>query len=415
MKSMGASFLQACSRILRVFAGPLHRNTFYIATSKLLNTGAGFVFWVLAARFYQIGEVGIASVMISTLGLVMMFSRFGLDYSVVRFLPCGNKTKVFNTCLWITTLSAFMFAVIGGSLLSLMSSDTTILASFGAIIIFAMIATAESMALVSGNALNGLRKSRAYFLTNAFLMSRILCLFLLVGIGALGIVGSIGIAYAITGILSLIVLSRYLHLKFAIDRAFLRDSFRFSSMNYVANVLFNATTLTLPILVLGMTDETGAAWYFVSFSVAGLLLVVPDSLSMSVLVEGSHGVNLSICAKQAATTAMLVLIPASACFWFFGRNLLALFGNQYVDATELLRILAVTSPLVALYLIYISIQNVRYRVMSLVKTNLARFISIITLSYILVGQMGVIGVGYAWLITHVGLAVLVMSVFRHRI
>jgi hypothetical protein len=56
-----------------------------------------------AARIYSIEDVGITTALISSLNLITLFSLFGFDYSLIRFLPISNNRKVYNTCLVITS------------------------------------------------------------------------------------------------------------------------------------------------------------------------------------------------------------------------------------------------------------------------------------------------------------------------
>lgn len=91
---------------------PLYKNSFFIMLTSIASAGFGFIFWMLAARLYSIEDVGVATALISSLGLVILFSRLGLDFSAIRFFPEKDKSKVFNTCLSITTIAAVVVGVI---------------------------------------------------------------------------------------------------------------------------------------------------------------------------------------------------------------------------------------------------------------------------------------------------------------
>lgn len=91
---------------------PLYKNSFFLVLSRVFNVACGFFFWMLAARLYSINDVGLATALISSLGLVILFSRLGLDFSLIRFLPLTDKSKVFNTCLIITTIASFIVGII---------------------------------------------------------------------------------------------------------------------------------------------------------------------------------------------------------------------------------------------------------------------------------------------------------------
>jgi len=66
-------------------------------------------------------------------------------------------------------------------------------------------------------------------------------------------------------------------------------------------------------------------------------------------------------------------MPTVLLIYLFGNFLLGLFGKDYVEALELLRILASSSFFVAVYSLFIPIQNMKTRVGSIVKLNLLGF------------------------------------------
>ena len=98
------------SRILiklpEVLKDHLYRNSIFLVMSRILNASVGILFWVIAAKLYSVTEVGMATVLISSLGLVMLFSRFGFDLSIIRYIEIADKNKVFNTSLIITTVAS---------------------------------------------------------------------------------------------------------------------------------------------------------------------------------------------------------------------------------------------------------------------------------------------------------------------
>ena len=71
----------------RHWKDPLYRNSFFLIISFVLNAAFGFIFWIIAARFYSNDDIGIASALISSIGLLVLLSGFGLVDSIIRYLP----------------------------------------------------------------------------------------------------------------------------------------------------------------------------------------------------------------------------------------------------------------------------------------------------------------------------------------
>jgi len=53
---------------------PLYRNSLFMAFTSVFNAGCGFFFWMIAARLYTVEQVGLATALISALGLVVLHS-----------------------------------------------------------------------------------------------------------------------------------------------------------------------------------------------------------------------------------------------------------------------------------------------------------------------------------------------------
>ena len=57
---------------------PLFKNAYFPMFSSLTSAGSGFFFWLIAARFYSTADVGLASAIISAMGLISMLSLLGI-------------------------------------------------------------------------------------------------------------------------------------------------------------------------------------------------------------------------------------------------------------------------------------------------------------------------------------------------
>jgi len=82
---------------------PLFKNAYFLMFSSLTSAGSGFFFWLIAARFYSTADIGLASAIISAMGLISMLSLLTFDISLVRFLPeREDKKEPINSCLTIS-------------------------------------------------------------------------------------------------------------------------------------------------------------------------------------------------------------------------------------------------------------------------------------------------------------------------
>jgi O-antigen/teichoic acid export membrane protein len=83
----------------------------------------------------------------------------------------------------------------------------------------------------------------------------------------------------------------------------------------------------------------------------------------------------------------------------------------YAESLDLLRIYALSSFFIVIHLMFVPILNVKLMVGRNIELSLLRFVVLLGLSYLFIIKFGLIGVGYAWMISHaiLCLGIVVMS------
>jgi O-antigen/teichoic acid export membrane protein len=279
-------------------------------------------------------------------------------------------------------------------------------------LLFLVFALMNSVVAITGNAFIAMRRGGQYLIQNAVIAARIPLLIPLVFLGGYGIFSSVGLAYLIAAVLALIVMHRSIGVDFRVDKPFLRKSLSFSLGSYASNILSSAPVLVMPILVLGLAGEAEAAKYFIAFAVGHLVLIIPDSFSTTLFVEGSHGESLKRTVKTAAIATYGLLIPAIILISLFGGTLLGLIGDEYQEASQLLTLIALSAVAYTVCALFISIQNVRMKVASVVRINVLRSSLLLGSSCYFVFAYGIIGVGYAWLLTYGTICIVIGVIAR---
>lgn len=390
----------------------LYKNSFFIILTRVLTVVTGFAFWLVAARLYSIENVGLATALFSMSTLILQFSTFGLENSVIRFFGSYDRSKVINTSLIVTTGSAVVFGLIYILLAGVISPELSFVQTpvYGTIFLFFVIIS--SIVLITGSAFVGMRKAEYSLAQNIVLISRIVLLVPLLYLGAIGILSAIGIAYVLVCILVFYQLGKFVRFGWDVDYGFLKKYLSFFSGNYVANMLYNATYTVTPILVLDILGQAEAAKYYIAFTIGTFFFQIPYAIGTSLFVEGSHGESLRKNVVRALTIIYAILIPAVIFIYFFGSSILAFFGKNYVESTELLKIIAFSSFFYAIYALMIPIQNVRMKVKSVVALNLVLFTLFAGLSCIFLVRFGIVGVGYAMLSTYFIMACIIVSIVK---
>jgi len=392
---------------------PFYRNSIYIALGRYSDVGFGFLFWALAARTYSVGEVGIATALISSLGLVMTFSHLGFDTAIIRFMPSHDPSRVFNSCLWITSLTAIIVSIIYLAAIEQISPEIAFIRNYA--LLFILFVIVNSVTYITGNALLAFRKADFKLIQNLIMGVRLPLLLPLVFFGSLGVFYSFGFANLAAAVFALLAIRSYVTLSPHIDWEFTRKTFSFSSFNYLANLFLNIPTYIMPIVILNLLNPENAALYYVAFAIGNFVLIIPHAMSTSFFVEGSHGIKLREGVYRNLAGTYAILFPAVLGIFLLGDHFLRLFGEEYLAAFDLLRIIAVSSLFVTIHHLFTSLQNIRLKARAIMVMNLIRFILLMGLSYIFLTWFGVIGAGYARLITYILLTIgIVVFVWRQK-
>lgn len=394
------------------FKKPFYQSSCYIFLSSTFSAVIGFIFWALAAKLYDPATVGIATSIISLIGLLIIFSKLGFDYSLVRFFPQGNKAEMFSTALLITTGTIVTLGLIFVNFLIDFFPEYGLLCNNS--LLFIGILIVYSVTAISGMSFVAIKRSDCFLIQNLFTGLRIAFLFLFAGFGSLGILASFGISFMLASTYSIAKLISFNIGITKISVPFLRDTLYFSFGNYLTDLLYQSQNLALPIIIIYLMDASSAAYYFIAYSIASILFMVSYAVSTSLLVEGSHGENL----KQKVREALFLIYPVLLCIflliYLLGGKVLVLIGSDYGAATELLHLIAASSFFSALFFVYQSIKRVKKEMLSSIVLNGLALI-ILSISCIMFTPIyGITGIGYAWLLSSAIICIIVSILLMHE-
>ena len=380
----------------------LYKNSSLIILSKMVVAASGFIFWIFAARLYPIEDIGLASALLSLIGLISLFSDLGLTTSLIRFFPVFEKRAIFNTCLIIVTIASLIIGVISLGIVILIypaSTMSSFIQNQYNDIYFLLFAIFNSVLCVCENTFFAMNKIKYYLYDSLILASRIPLLIPLAYLGSFGIFYSFIWAYILAILFIVLVLNSLIGI--SVNIPFLKASFKFSYQNYISNCLFTAPKLLMPLIILHLLGESEAGKYYIAYAIGSLILMIPEGLGISLFVEGCNSTNLKSNVMKTLIATYIILIPISIFCFIYSNTILEFFGKNYAESNALLRIFIISSFFVTIHTIFIPIQNIRMKTDSVIKVNLLRFIVLSVLSFFFIMKFGIIGAGYAWIITYI--------------
>lgn len=386
----------------------LYRNAVYLASGTAVSSIAGFVFWIIAARFYPAEAVGLGSAIISALGLLAIFSELGLEIGLIRFLPGAGKdgNDMMNSCFTLSGLASVAVALIFLAGLRFWSPALLVVRQhpifFTAFVVF-VVATALQP-LVSGVFLAKLN-TKFIVIVNAIAGSLRIALvpvFAMFFTNAFGLFVSTGLAVAIAFLFAAFwflpkVQNGYRPFP-KIEKRVLNELNHYAAGNYVARILLQMTPYVLPLAVLNILGAEMNAYFYIAWMVAVIFQVIPSSISNSLFAEGSNDeASIRNNTAKALKFTFLLLLPLILLILIIAGKLLLLFGQAYSDnAALLLRIVVVAAIPWGINYLYVSIERVRKNIKSIITVAAVATCLSLGLSYLLMLRMGLVGVGIGY-------------------
>lgn len=407
---------------VRSLRSSLFASSLYLIAGNVVNAAFGFLFWAGAARLYDPREVGLAAAAFSAIGLLGMVSTLGLDYAMIRYLPHAEDPQgIINSSLTIGTSAALVLSLVFVEGLGVWSPvlrpSQTNLAFVAALVIGTVLTTL--MGLLGSVFLTRKRADLILAQSSIFGATKVVCAVVLAAVGRpIGLIGAwvLGLGAAVgCGLAAFLpgVENRRHQLRPAVSRAVVNEMAHFAFANYISTVLWSAPTFLLPLLVANIAGSEANAYFYVAFSISGLLSVIPTAVSLSLFAHGSHDESELVRLTLASLRFSLVLLVVAVGLVFMvGGKLLLIFGKAYsVQATRLLWVLALSAIPIAVNSLYFSVRRVQNR-MDQVLICMGLILGItLALGVVLLPRVGLIGAGIAWLVAQCTAAILIAVLY----
>ncbi len=395
--------------LTRLLQDSLYRNSLLIMSNTGLVTLFNYLFWLLAGKVASAEQVGLATAAVSAAAMMVAISRLGMDDSITRFFPQSRDRGGFFNSLVAIVLTVTAIVVAGFMIgLPRVSPALLFLREWQYLLPFVVFIFLTAITNMQGTALVASRRADLALLEFAVLFLRIPLLFAVGTLGVFGIFIAMDITYLVVAAVGIVFLHwlgvlRDLHADFGAARR----TMKYSLSNYMASILYTAPVTLIPILVVNVIGAVQQAYFYAAYSVAAFLLLVPDAIVASMFVEGSHERPLRDTAFKSLRFALMILVPMVVATVLFGDNILRMFSPEHSAAAyELLLLLAISSLFYAVVEVYFTVMQVRKDLVMLNFVRLSVTGLTLGMGYVLLQELGLIGIGYAWL-----LACVVVSVF----
>jgi len=398
-------------RLRHVVADSVVRNSTAIMATTVLNSGLGYLFWIITAHIITPPAVGLVSALSSAMMLAATVASAGFGSALIARLPGrtdpADWSASISAATLVTCVSSFLVAVGTGVAITFLIKRTGSGASLAlreALLVLGAIGWGVTLLLDLIYVAE--RVSQEMLKRNiVFSALRLLLLGISVAVlprSATSVFGCWVLAAWISVLWSFAVTLPRLKPQFRLATRKIRQETRAMTRILVGHHLITIAAqlpmIVLPILVTARAGATAGGLFYIGWMTGGVFFMVSPAFAASVFAEASHSpARLVPAIRRAAIFIPLLLLPTSVIVLVAGRSVLSLFGARYESALPLLVPLVISAVPDAITNLRVSVLRVRNRLTSAFLLNAGMAVFTLVCSWLFVRSNGIAAVGWSWL------------------
>jgi O-antigen/teichoic acid export membrane protein len=404
---------------------PMQRSALALAVNTVVTSVLGFLYWIVAARYYSPAVVGASAALISAMLLMANIAELNLYNTLIRFLPtAGSRARQYALRAYLTV--ALTSVVVGLAALPLLGEfelvrdllafgPAGVVCLLGAVLVWTLFALQDSAAI-------GARAATWVPVENGvFGVAKLLLLVAFAGTAPrFGVLSSwllamVPVLVLMTALLFWRLLPRHAADPGAgVEQITRRNVLAFLTLDNMALIGATAANYLLPIIVATMAGSVANGYFFVAWSVASALDVALVSVASSLTVEGARQQErLGELVTSLMRRMALLAVPLVAVIVLSAPLILSLYGDAYAaNSTDLLRVVALAVLPRIVVVVWMSMNRVRQRLGRILAVQAVLTTSVLGLSVVLVPSSGILAVGVAHLAVQTVLAVALLPGIR---
>lgn len=395
----------------------VERGGLTLVAASVLSSVLGFLFWVLAARWFDAATVGTATATVAAMAFLATLSTLGLRNGILRFATGAGGFRfvrhVYLACAATALVAALVFLAgrpLWASGLDDLLGDPWLAGAFILATVAWVLFVLQDSALTASGRTRFVPAAQAAYGAGKIGMLALLA--------AIALPGAVFIAYSVPTVVivvavSLVVLRRPARPVPAEDPASippLRPLMRFAAAEHGAALVWLAAVDLLPLLVLERAGAAASAYYFLSFAAAYTLYLVASNFGSALLVAASRQpARLSELARRTLRSTMLLVLFGALLGVVLAPWFLALLGPGYAEHAGLLQLLLLSAIPQVIVGISAAVARVRRSLAALATQQIVLAALVILGADIGLRTVGLEGVGWAWLIAQTLVAVGVLT------
>lgn len=326
------------------------KNSIFGMLEKLVEISLGIASVVILARYLDVETFGLYALIVTYIGLSVSLGSVGIDRVMVRDIA-ANREKLLE---YLSDIKGARIIIIGISLFFILIAsyflDLNSRELFVAVALFAISELVSMYSMVYMSVFKAFEKMEYNTLiislskTITFL-GIIIVLYL--GLGFLAIFASIALGNIFKALLTISLFKRYFSHK-SISVSFTNSMVIVKeSLIIAASTFFAFASIRMGIFMLKAFSTLKDVAFFQASNVLFVQLQPISVVIVTALypVISSRERDINLIFEKAAKFIFMISLPLMALTFFYGNELITLFyGNKYMDAIPVMRILILSLP-----------------------------------------------------------------------
>jgi O-antigen/teichoic acid export membrane protein len=395
----------------RVRSDSLLRNSLFIMANTAVTSVLGYAFWLMAAHMYSVPIVGLAVAITAAVSTAVTVAYVGVGGTLIQSLPRQSTDTGWSRTFWagMATVVFFAMVICGVALMVLPSFSPHMMAlrSVDYAAVFAVGALAVAAGLTLDQTYIAERRARDMFARNSAAgvvkLIMLVLLGLAAGSGAMRLLGAwVGASVVGVGLGAALLIRQGRVARPPALSVLVRTALGFRSRvtgYQLAGLGPGLMPYLLALIVTERLSTADNAYYFTTWTMSGVILIVAPAVSMSLFAEGVHRPDeIGALARSAFRIIGSILVPGLVAMFIVGGTLLGTFGPAYADhAGGLLRIFVLSSVPGALNSVYGGILQAQGRLTAVASMSVGVHFGTLIISWFLLPVIGISAVGWALL------------------
>lgn len=328
----------------RLRALPMGFNAVTLMLNFVVGSALGYPFWLLAARLFDANEVGLGAGALAAMRLCSQLATLGLGATLIMLVPRAMQatSSLINSAVaWSATIS--VIASISFLLLSTaIFSNLRVLADSPVYsLVFILMVIVTSQALILDSTFSGLRRTDQ-ILMRSIAQGTVALVAVVVSGFIFGTRGLAAILIAWAGAMLASSLLGHLQLRKALadyrfrpafSREMTRTMLKVSLPNSALTLTLLAPIAMIPILVSEVLSPAATAYWYATWSLNSLVMMIPNTTSKALFAEASSRPSFARKATARSIKLSLALGIPLALFIALVANVgLGFMGPGYAEA-----------------------------------------------------------------------------------